>query len=36
MRETIWIHEKRATEITFRFGFAPDGWGFMEEATASE
>ena len=30
--DTIWLHEKRATEIAFRFGFAPDGWGFMDDS----
>jgi hypothetical protein len=30
--DTIWLHEKHATEIAFRFGFAPDGWGFLDES----
>ena len=31
--EEIWRHEKRATQIALRFGFAPDGWGFLNDAT---
>jgi hypothetical protein len=28
---SIWGHEKRATEIAIKHGFAPDGWGFSED-----
>lgn len=28
--ETIWGHEKRATEIAVKFGFEPDGWELVE------
>ncbi|MFT4792176.1 MAG: hypothetical protein ACJAVR_001278 [Paracoccaceae bacterium] len=28
---SIWGHEKRATEIAVKHGFAPDGWGFSDE-----
>lgn len=29
--ETIWQHEKIATEIALKFDFTPDGWGLMED-----
>ncbi|MFT6773052.1 MAG: hypothetical protein ACJA1L_000759 [Paracoccaceae bacterium] len=29
--KSIWGHEKRATEIAIKHGFAPDGWGFSED-----
>lgn len=29
--ETIWHHEKRATEIALKFEFTPDGWGLLED-----
>lgn len=29
--ETIWTHEKIATEIALGFDFTPDGWGLIEE-----
>lgn len=29
--ETIWQHEKRATEIALTFDFTPDGWGLLED-----
>jgi hypothetical protein len=28
---SIWGHEKRATEIAVKHGFAPDGWGFSDD-----
>lgn len=28
--ESIWQHERKATEIALRYGFRPDGWGFFE------
>jgi hypothetical protein len=27
---TIWVEEKRATEIALAFGFDPDGWELVE------
>lgn len=33
---SIWQHERRATEIGFQFGFAPDGWGFMDDPEAKQ
>lgn len=29
--ETIWQHEKTATEIALKFDFTPDGWGLLED-----
>lgn len=29
--ESIWQHERKATEIALRYGFKPDGWGFFED-----
>ncbi len=28
--ESVWIAERMATEIALRFGFEPEGWGFVE------
>ena len=29
--ENIWHHEERTTQIALRYGFRPDGWGFLRE-----
>jgi hypothetical protein len=29
--ESIWAHERPATESALSHGFAPDGWGFLED-----
>ena len=27
--EEIWKHERATTELALRYGFKPDGWGFL-------
>ena len=32
--DTIWLHEKRTSEIALSNGYEPDGWGFLDPSTS--